>query len=517
MNPTLGQLLRDGLRSGTFRRPQCIEPLTRLGPVLALALLDLITGLPGEWMVAEAPRHFSFDGLMTALAAFALYVLAAWLLAAWTQRRELWLTISAWFFGISILINIVSLPLNVFDQAITDALMSIAYRLEPSLAAGMEDLQQGNWIEYVLLTLWWLASCVYVARALAASIPRVLGGGISILVFTVLPWWLTYPANVIDTDWIQLYEQERVASGDGDEVVASAELPTPEATIYAQGERLDGALAALAPQRPDHIDLFAIGFAGDADEGAFRNEVEFLPQLIAQRFNNPDHTVRLINAAETADEVPLATVTNLERALHGVAERMDLEQDILMLYLVSHGSEDHLLYVNQPPLPLRQLSPQRLRVALDEAGIRWRVIVVSACYSGGFLEPLSDPHTLVITAARADRTSFGCGNSANATWFGQAFLIEALNQTTQFRRAFLKAQGLVAEREAEENEEPSEPQWQAGEAISDYLRAWSEQLPERPAVAFVPAVEVVSESGENSAAKNATDVEVHTTKGSDSH
>jgi len=118
---------------------------------------------------------------------------------------------------------------------------------------------------------------------------------------------------------------------------------------------------------------------------------------------------------------------------------------------------------------------------------------------------------------RADRTSFGCGNSANATWFGQAFLIEALNQTTQFRRAFLKAQGLVAEREAEENEEPSEPQWQAGEAISDYLRAWSEQLPERPAVAFVPAVEVVSESGENSAAKNATDVEVHTTKGSDSH
>ena len=56
--------------------------------------------------------------------------------------------------------------------------------------------------------------------------------------------------------------------------------------------------------------------------------------------------------------------------------------------LTSHGSEDHEFYINQPPLPLDPLTPQRLRVALDASGIRWRVIVVSACYSGGYIEAL---------------------------------------------------------------------------------------------------------------------------------
>ncbi len=66
--------------------------------------------------------------------------------------------------------------------------------------------------------------------------------------------------------------------------------------------------------------------------------------------------------------MPLATATNLERALRGIGQRMDVDEDILFLYLSSHGSEDPELYVNQPPLPLDQLAPARLRAALDAAG-----------------------------------------------------------------------------------------------------------------------------------------------------
>jgi hypothetical protein len=112
---------------------------------------------------------------------------------------------------------------------------------------------------------------------------------------------------------------------------------------------------------------------------------------------------------------------------------------------------------------------------LDEAGIRWRILIVSACYSGGFLPALADENTLVITAARADRTSFGCGVDSDFTYFGRALLIEALNETLDWEQAFALAQAKVAEREAEEDLEPSEPQIAMGAALRAHLDAASAQ------------------------------------------
>ncbi len=56
-------------------------------------------------------------------------------------------------------------------------------------------------------------------------------------------------------------------------------------------------------------------------------------------------------------------------------------------------------------LPLRDLTGETLAEALRESGIKWRVIVISACHAGAFIEPLQDENTIVITAARADRSS----------------------------------------------------------------------------------------------------------------
>jgi hypothetical protein len=165
---------------------------------------------------------------------------------------------------------------------------------------------------------------------------------------------------------------------------------------------------------------------------------------------------------------------------------MDPAEDVLFLFLTSHGSEDHQLYVNLPPLPLRQIRPDDLRAALDDAGIRWRVVVVSACYSGGFVPALHDPRTLVITAARADRSSFGCGSESRITWFGHAFLAEALNQDTDFERAFALARTRIAGWEREQGETASEPQIYVGPEIAARLAAWRADAAPGPAVVFSP-------------------------------
>ena len=467
MSPSFGQLLRDGLRLALLLRPRTIATRIDLAPVLAMAVLQTLADLPAIWWYVEPPRSFAPDGLLAWFAQLALTLLAAAAIARFARRRALFFTIAAWLFAAQIPI-------------------SLGYALVPWLdAPGL--LWQAYWLFHAC---WIFAVCLRLGMVLRAGVLRPLAGAIVGLCLLWIPQQMIDAPLLIQTDW-QAYADAENGNAHDETFVNAAELPLPETTMYAQPALLQAALDALAPQRPGHIDVYVVGFAGDADEGAFRNEVDFLLELASHRLDAADHTIRLINHVGSADRLPLATVTNLERALVGVGARMDPDEDVLLLYLSSHGSEDHLLYVNQPPLPLRQLSPQRLRVALDEAGIRWRVVVVSACYSGGFIEPLADPNTLVITAARADRTSFGCGNSANATWFGQAFLIDGLNQTLNFRRAFLRARHQIAAQEKLEDYEPSEPQWSAGQSISAHLARWRESVPESTPVVFVPSVRVV--------------------------
>jgi len=260
-----------------------------------------------------------------------------------------------------------------------------------------------------------------------------------------------------------------------------------EDLMYAQPDLVDASIKRLRPQTPGKIDLYALGFAGDGEQNVFRNEVDYLPKLLAQRFGADARVVQLIDSPQTFATVPLATRTNLYEALAGIAGKMDLNEDILLLFLTSHGSEDHQLAVVMGSMPLDQLTPEDVRDALDAAHIRWRVIVVSACFSGGFIPALRDAHTMIITAARSDRTSFGCGNDSKITWFGKAFLTEALNQTTDFHDAYLRAGATIAGWEKRGGETPSEPQYWAGNEIQQKLDAWRATLPSAAAVPFVPA------------------------------
>ena len=298
-------------------------------------------------------------------------------------------------------------------------------------------------------------------RALASSLPSTVHGS---MLITELK------RTASSSSYTPVVAIEKHDSADIDPVASYEDL------IYAQPELIDASLQQLASQTPGRVDLYAVGFAGDAAEPPFRKEVDYLSTLMAQRFHSARHTIELINSPHTFERTPLATRTNLYQALAGIAKKMDVDEDVLLLFLTSHGSPDHQLYVEMGAMPLDQLTPEDIRDALDAASIHWRIVIVSACYSGGFIPALRDPRTLVITAARSDRASFGCGNDSQITWFGKAFLTQALNQTTDFHAAFLRARQTIAAWETRDHETPSEPQYWAGPLIQQKLDAWRVSL-----------------------------------------
>ena len=158
---------------------------------------------------------------------------------------------------------------------------------------------------------------------------------------------------------------------------------------------------------------------------------------------------------------------------------MDTDEDVLFLYITTHGSEGGELAVELPPLDLFQIRPAGLARMLRNSGIKWKVLVISACYSGGFIEPLKDDNTLIITASDANHQSFGCGNGRNLTWFGKAYFDDALRRTRSFTEAFELARKEVAERERRRGYTPSNPQMFVGAAMREKLRA----MEARPAAA----------------------------------
>src|SRR5262249_30313856 len=186
-------------------------------------------------------------------------------------------------------------------------------------------------------------------------------------------------------------------------------------------------------------------------------------RIVADRFGGSPVIVRA--NTKRRDDANLATVA---AALQSAAEAMNVENDILVVILTSHGAQGGL----EVKAATRQetLSPLNLVTALNETHVRHRVVIISACYSGVFLRPLADPNTLIITAADADHTSFGCKDGNAWTYFGDAFFNTALRRTANLKDAFALASSLVRARELQGRLTPSNPQRAGGENIQHILK-----------------------------------------------
>jgi hypothetical protein len=246
--------------------------------------------------------------------------------------------------------------------------------------------------------------------------------------------------------------------------------PASEEALAAQPRLLDKALTELEDQRPGVTDLYFVGFAPDAAEDVFRKDIIAARDLFDGRFDTDGRSIALINNPRTVLEAPLATVNNLRETLNEIGATIDRDDDVVLVFLESHGGRDFRLAAEFPPLELDELTPQLLREMLDESRIKWRIIIVSACYSGGYVEPLKDDYTLIMTASAANRTSFGCGTDSDATFFSEALFKQALPFEDSFVKAFEQARNSIGAREKKEKvSPPSDPQLFIGSAMADKL------------------------------------------------
>lgn len=339
-----------------------------------------------------------------------------------------------------VMVNLSSLPVYPFTIAV--------FSLWPESAF--------SWIAVILVQLVLPALALLRTLARPGRLGRFAGLPAYVLLVASTAAWLFF---VPQTELFYTAQGDEAYADEGPEIIT-------EDLYHAQPALMQAALDRLAPGDPDRPELFAVLGGGYAYQSVFLSEVERVGDLLAAR-HGTDHILSLANSVATPTRLPMLGHRNLAAALKGVSARMGPE-DTLLLFLTSHGSADNFsLYFYEAQL--EDLTARDLAETLDAADIPNAVIVLSACHSGSFIDELASPSRLVITAAAADRTSFGCADGRDWTEFGRAYFDIALRETPDFRAAFARAAALIESWETEQGRRPSHPQIAEGAAIGPVL------------------------------------------------
>lgn len=115
-----------------------------------------------------------------------------------------------------------------------------------------------------------------------------------------------------------------------------------------------------------------------------------------------------------------------------------------LLYFTSHGSPRGMVFGGDALLEPADMA----NLVRQWCGTRPTVVIVSACYSGVFVNALAAPNRMVLTAASRERTSFGCGADETWPWF-DGCVIETLPDATDFLALAAGARACVARKEQE--------------------------------------------------------------------
>ncbi|WP_298812797.1 C13 family peptidase [uncultured Sphingomonas sp.] len=284
-----------------------------------------------------------------------------------------------------------------------------------------------------------------------------------------------------------------VFAGDDGETQVQADMgidverDRPARWRLAEHRRLDRALSAVRPQRAGSVDAFVIVAALDSDP-VFGREAREAARVLARRYHADGHVILLAGSDGTRDsDLPMGSPGNLDLALARVAEVMDPAEDVLILYTTSHGAPFGLYY-NDGDQGYGAVSPSRLWSQLSTLGIRNRLILLSACYSGVFVPMLSSDTTAIVTAAASDRPSFGCQADNDWTFFGDALINTALRKPQPLAAAVDQAQSLIAGWEKAAALDPSRPQVAIGAGAGRWLDALERDLPPTTTPVGRPAI-----------------------------
>ncbi len=461
----LGRVLLDGLRSALLLKPRPEAFETTLPVVVMLCLLTMGATAAFEYALSGGNAWFNSQGIVIFIAngvgALVLYLSLLPFRRAGAAPHRLFAGVMATSFVI----------------LLAAAAGAVAVRTYPPRLPE-------NWAAYIPSGLIIVLALLAIVSArlgygLAARARALVGAG---LVAVLLAASITFPKAPIflgrETKPSEFSLLQAVVDlvrppeppDEEDEQERLRPRIDAEAVFAKQPALLAQTLSALEPPRDDRPEYYFLGMAPYASQDVFKREITAVKSLFDERFGTAGRSLALINHRDTVNDTPLASMTNLDLALRHLGRLMRADRDVLVLFITSHGAKGQIA-VSFPGFPLNGMTPERLATSLDAAGVVNRVLVLSACHSGSFVDRLKNDHTLILAAAHADKTSFGCSNENEWTYFGDAYFNRTLRTETSLVDAFGSARTLIEQWEKRDKLEPSEPQISIGAAIKARLDA----------------------------------------------
>ncbi|WP_431150650.1 C13 family peptidase [Acidovorax facilis] len=250
-------------------------------------------------------------------------------------------------------------------------------------------------------------------------------------------------------------------------VITGCAVPTAQAPVAAPAPVVAPAPPTPPPEPPGRI-IFA-GFAMHSQSKVFRNDVLLAEKLVKDIDPNA-LMLKLANPArDQSADWPQATPENFALVMSKMAEVARPRDRVLLL--ISTHSNPGLLNINAGGKHLPPLTPQILSNALAPLNDVPTLVVLSACYSGAFIEPLKAPNRVLLTATDARRTTFNCQYKGDHTPFAEALFGQAGAENRSVTDWMGEAQKSIAAQERRRKVPASQPRIFVG----DEAKAWANQ------------------------------------------
>jgi Peptidase C13 family len=448
-----------------------------VGSVLKLASRAAI------WRTTPDPRPVGLPGLLTPIVALVALRLALQFAAAgpgWAFNPYGLNAVVAWVALEAVVVGLFVPPAaRATALSATFALLfvaefvayaaKIAVTLLPTEVLSSAVSSAASIAIFALISVWWIGATVAVLRSCAPLqwlpvLGRVVALWVALLAVTVIvPHAPVFVGRDFDVRSANAWEalRTRTAASAANGGAAPAEVARLEPS---QRALLRAEVADLTPPKHGASNVYAIGIAGWAGQDVFRKELDGGLAVLGDILPIKGHTLRLVNQRETLESLPLANPTNFAAAVHALGEAMNKSDDVLLLLMTSHG-EPTGFGLRLPNEAVVELTPREVVATLDNEGIKNRIVIVSACFAGIFVPPLANDNTIVLTAADAKHTSFGCAPERDWTYFGDAFFRQSMRPGRDLQRAFDNARTLIQGWELMDHATPSNPQGHFGPAL----------------------------------------------------
>lgn len=237
-------------------------------------------------------------------------------------------------------------------------------------------------------------------------------------------------------------QQQRPPQGEPPFAVQEVALPPAEALRNTQ--LLNAALTGLPPQRPGVVDTYVL-VASLWDDPVFEREAREAAAILGRHFDASDRTIILSagTGPGSARTYPTSDPNSIQAALARIGQVADPREDLVVVFLTSHGAPNGMVAMQERQRLQGGIMPRHLRASLVAAGIARKVAIISACFSGNFILPMGDADTVVLTAAAADKTSFGCQPNREWTYFGDAFFNHAMRSGAPLLQGYDSALNII--------------------------------------------------------------------------